>query len=69
VSTLALAPSLLADLGGGPTLDEVLTGVWEGLAAHHSQPCPLCGGEMRPLYAAHSRPVAGRCASCESTLA
>lgn len=37
-----------ADPGGEPSLDSVLAGLWEGLAAHRSVPCPLCGGEMRP---------------------
>jgi hypothetical protein len=68
VSALALAPPRSGDLGGEPTLDEQIAGVWEGLAARHPAPCPLCGGQMVPLYAAHSRPVGGRCQSCETTL-
>ena len=39
-------PSLFDDLGGEPTLDEVLSGAWEGLAAHQHVACPVCGGEM-----------------------
>jgi hypothetical protein len=68
VSTLALAPQRPRDLGGEPTLDECIIGVWEGLAAHHPAPCPLCGGEIFPLYGAHARPVGGRCRECETTL-
>ena len=42
------APSLFDDVGGEPTLDEVLSGAWEGLAAHQHVACPVCGGEMTP---------------------
>jgi hypothetical protein len=82
VSTLALArpgageagraqpaPSLFDDLGGEPTLDELLVGVWEGLAVHRPQPCPACGGEMEPVYGAHARPLGGRCTGCGTKLA
>jgi hypothetical protein len=62
------APSLFDGLGGEPTLDEVLSGVWEGLAAHHSVACPVCAGDMSPEYGAHARPIAGRCASCGTHL-
>ena len=53
-----------ARAGGEPTLDALLSGVWEGLAAHAPVVCPLCEGEMRPAYGAHHRPVEGRCGSC-----
>lgn len=62
------APSLLDDLGGEPTLDELVAGVWEGLAAHRSVACPLCGGDMRPHYGAHALPIGGRCQSCGTKL-
>ena len=62
------APTLFTDLGGEPTLGELISGVWEGLAAHHPVPCPLCGGEMNPVYGAHARPSAGRCGDCGTTL-
>jgi hypothetical protein len=55
VSALALAPPRSRELGGEPTLDEHIIGVWEGLAAHHLIACPLCGGEMTPFYGAHAR--------------
>jgi hypothetical protein len=61
-------PSLLDDLGGEPTLDELIAGVWEGLAAHRTVACPVCGGEMVPDYGAHALPIGGRCRSCESHL-
>ena len=59
---------LCDDLGGGPTLDDVLSGAWEGLAARTAVACPLCGGEMAPVFGAHAVPVGGRCSSCETTL-
>jgi hypothetical protein len=62
------ARSLFDDLGGEPTLDELLAGVWEGLAAHRAQSCPACGAEMAPLYGAHARPIGGRCGGCGTTL-
>jgi hypothetical protein len=62
------APSLFDDLGGEPTLDEVIAGVWEGLAAHRTAACPVCGSELRPDYGAHALPIGGRCGGCDSTL-
>ncbi len=55
-------------LGGEPTLDALVAGVWEGLAAHRSVSCPLCGHEMRPDYGAHALPIGGRCQNCETRL-
>jgi hypothetical protein len=57
-------------LGGEPTLEEVIAGVWEGLAVHGTSSCPVCGASMKARFGAHSRqPVDGRCASCGATLA
>ena len=67
MSTLALtAPSVSHALGGEPTLDELVSGVWEGLAAHRSVPCPACGAEMKPVYGVHAMPVGGRCSRCQT---
>ena len=67
MSTLALtAPLVSHSLGGEPTLDELLTGVWEGLAAHRAVRCPACGSQMKPVYGVHALPVAGRCTECET---
>jgi tRNA(Ile2) C34 agmatinyltransferase TiaS len=62
MSTLALAPTLFEPEGGEPTLDDVLVGAWEGLTAHRTVDCPVCGGEMV------SAAAAGRCGSCGSEL-
>jgi hypothetical protein len=60
--------TLFDDLGGEPTLDELVSSTWEGLAAHQHVACPLCGGEMVAVYGAHARPSAGRCGDCGTTL-
>ena len=61
-------PSLFEAAGGEPTLDEVLSGVWEGLTAHKAVDCPVCGGEMEPRYSAHALPIGGACRGCDSRL-
>ncbi len=59
--------SLFDQVAGGPTLDELLAGAWEGLSAYRIVACPVCGGEMKPAYGAHALPVGGSCAGCGST--
>jgi hypothetical protein len=54
---------------GGPTLDDLLVGVWEGLTAHRTVACPACGEAMTPRYSAGPAPVGGRCRSCGTTIA
>jgi hypothetical protein len=54
--------------GGGPTLDDLVAGVWEGLAAHRVVECPVCASDMRPEYGVHALPIGGRCGACGSTL-
>jgi hypothetical protein len=55
--------------GGGPTLDDLVVGVWEGLAAHRTVACLACGEAMTPRYSAGPAPVGGRCTSCGTTIA
>jgi hypothetical protein len=63
-------PSGRRDDGRGRlTLDELLVGVWEGLTAHRSVACPVCGEAMAPRYGvAGAAPVGGRCGDCGATL-
>jgi hypothetical protein len=68
VTTLTVAPSLFDAVGGEPTLDEVIVGMWEGLTAHRVVECPVCREEMSPEYGAHARPIGGRCRGCGSVL-
>jgi len=59
-------------IGGEPnrtTLEDLIAGVWEGLAVHGTSPCPVCGAAMQARFGAHARPVDGRCGSCGATLA
>jgi hypothetical protein len=65
---VAEAPTSLGGLGGEPTLDDLIVEIWEGLTAHSPVACPVCGGEMRPQYSAHPRPVGGRCLDCGAHL-
>lgn len=59
----------LPEQSGGPTLDDLIVGVWEGLAAHRTVACPACGEAMTPRYSAGPAPVGGRCGSCRTTIA
>jgi DnaJ-class molecular chaperone len=52
----------------GPTLDDLVVGVWEDLASHHTVTCPVCSGRMAPRYGSGARPVGGRCRRCGSSL-
>lgn len=63
-------PSLLDALraDGELTLEDLLAGVWEGLAVRARVECPWCGGHMEPQYSAQSHPVGGRCQHCRTTL-
>ena len=66
---LAREPESLFDgPGGGPSLDDVVSGAWEGLAARAVVDCPLCGGELAPEFGPHTRPIGGRCRRCGTTL-
>jgi hypothetical protein len=53
---------------GGPTLDDLVVGVWEGLAAHRTVACLACGEAMMPRYSAGPAPVGGRCRGCGTTI-
>ena len=54
---------------GEATLDDVLSGAWEGLsAASSSTACPVCGGELVPRWSAGAGVVGGRCRDCGSEL-
>jgi hypothetical protein len=45
----------------GPTLDDVVSRVWEGMRAEVSTPCPVCHTDVEPS-------MHGRCGACGSTL-
>lgn len=54
---------------GGPTLDDLMVGIWEDLTAHRTVACLACGEAMTPRYSAGPAPVGGRCTSCGTTIA
>jgi hypothetical protein len=64
--------SLFDRARGEPTLDDVLAGVWEGLAARAAAGCPVCGGRMEPVDGTRGdrerAHVGARCTSCGSSL-
>jgi hypothetical protein len=49
----------------GPTLDDVMSRVWEGLVTGLPAACPVCRGEVVPSV--HG-PLHGRCSSCGTTI-
>jgi hypothetical protein len=60
---------LWSDARGQATLDDVLSGAWEGLSAGApSTACPVCGGELEPRWSAGAGVVGGRCRECGSEL-
>ncbi len=54
--------------GGGATLDDVLSGAWEGLSAASSTACPICDGELARRWTAGAGMVGGRCRDCGGEL-
>jgi hypothetical protein len=52
----------------GPTLDDLVVGVWEGLLAGAPAECPVCATTMTPRHSAGAGVVGGRCGACGSTL-
>jgi hypothetical protein len=60
---------LWKDERGEATLDDVVSGAWEGLsAATSSTACPVCGGDLQPRWSAGAGVVGGRCRDCGSEL-
>ncbi len=55
-------------MGGERTLEDLILGAWEGLAAHHTIDCVVCGGVMAPESGAHTRPVGATCRDCGARL-
>jgi hypothetical protein len=62
------SPSLLERWGGEPTLDDVLSNVWEGLTAQSVVTCPVCTSEMKPERSQRTGAIRGRCTDCGSSL-
>jgi hypothetical protein len=66
--TVPAAPPVAAAVAA-PTLDEAISGLWDGLLAGESRACPVCGEDtMHPRHSAASGVVGGRCTNCSATL-
>jgi hypothetical protein len=54
----------------GPTLDDLVSGLWGELLAGDTATCPACGAAaMQPRHSAGAGVVGGRCGACDATLA
>ena len=54
---------------GAETLDELVSGAWEGLIAGASPTaCPVCEGVLEPRWSAGAGVVGGRCRDCGTAL-
>ena len=54
----------------GPTLDELVSGLWAELLSRDTATCPACGAAaMQPRHSAGAGVVGGRCGACDATLA
>lgn len=57
------------DAHGGMTLDDLITGAWEGLAVRQAVGCPVCNGAMMAVNGSSAaRGLSGGCLSCGTTL-
>jgi hypothetical protein len=52
----------------GPTLDDLVAGVWEGLVAGAGADCLVCGAPLAPRHSAGAGVVGGRCGGCGTTV-
>jgi hypothetical protein len=57
----------MADAHGRLTLDELITGVWEGLAVRGAVECPVCASSMS-LRSQEDDQQMGSCLGCGSEL-
>jgi hypothetical protein len=54
---------------GGPTLEAVVSAVWDDLLAGETAACPVCDSPMMlPRHSAGAGVVGGRCGACDATL-
>lgn len=68
MTMLAVEQTTLEGLQPEPRLDELLVGAWGQLRSHQIVECPVCRGEMKPVYGAQALPVGGRCTNCGAVL-
>jgi hypothetical protein len=63
-----IMPGCRTEPSGAPTLDDLIAAGWEQITSGATASCPVCQGELRPVWAAGPGPVAGRCQDCGSRL-
>ena len=51
-----------------PTLEDLVCGTWDELAAGRATACPVCAQPMAPRWSAGAGVVGGRCGSCATTI-
>ncbi len=57
------------DMHGRLTLDDLITGAWEGLAVHGTVTCPVCASPMTARASEHGGDApTGTCLGCGSQL-
>jgi hypothetical protein len=64
LSAMRSAPESRVGESSELTLDDLITGIWEGLVVCHTACCPACGGTM----ASESGAEDGACGSCGARL-
>lgn len=77
MATLTLTPSLFEQLSppdfldqpaDGITLEDVIAATWQEIRLGVGTTCPICHGELKPVWSAGPRPVGGRCQDCGARL-
>ena len=68
MTMLAVAEASQVQLGDEPTLATVVGALWEELQAGRPVACPICHGELFPVYGQHALPMRGRCLDCGTAL-
>ena len=62
------APAEATPAADVATLEDLISGAWEGLSAAGAIACPVCTGPMTPRWSAGAGVVGGRCGDCGTTL-
>jgi hypothetical protein len=52
----------------GRTLEDLILATWTQVQTGSAALCPVCQGELEPVWSAGARPVGGRCQDCGSRL-
>jgi hypothetical protein len=61
-------PECRSERSGASTLEDVIVAGWEQITAGAAASCPVCHGELHPVWPGGSRPLTGCCQDCGSRL-